>query len=81
MPEPLVSFSIFVIPLSNPMLNGKVERSHGIDQQEFYQLLNYTDDIDLNKKLAEWEKFYNLFRPHGGIGGNTPYEALQEKPG
>jgi len=27
--------------------------------QEFYQLLTYTDDVDLNAKLQEWEKFYN----------------------
>jgi len=48
-------------------LNGKVERSHRTDQEEFYQLLTYTDDVDLNKKLAEWERFYNLDRPHGAF--------------
>ena len=32
-----------------PQLNGKVERSHRTDQEEFYQLLTYTDDVDLNK--------------------------------
>ena len=47
-----------------PQLNGKVERSHRTDQDEFYQLLEYVDDVDLNKKLAEWERFYNLTRPH-----------------
>lgn len=31
-----------------PMLNGKVERSHGSDDIEFYQLLSYTGDVDLN---------------------------------
>jgi transposase InsO family protein len=30
-----------------PQLNGKVERSHLTDQKEFYQLLNYKDDVDL----------------------------------
>ena len=34
-----------------PQLNGKVERSHRTDQEEFYQLLTYTDDVDLNRKL------------------------------
>ena len=61
----------------SPQLNGKVERSHRTDQEEFYQLLNYTDDVDLNKKLTEWEKFYNFNRPHGAFNGNTPYEALR----
>ena len=41
-------------------LNGKVERSHRTDGEEFYQLLTYTDDVDLNKKLMEWENFYNF---------------------
>ena len=27
---------------ASPQLNGKVERSHRTDQQEFYQLLTYT---------------------------------------
>ena len=46
-----------------PQLNGKVERSHRTDQQEFYQLLTYKDDVDLNKKLDVWEQFYNFDRP------------------
>ncbi len=60
-----------------PQLNGKVERSHRSDQEEFYQLLTYTDDVDLNQKLAEWERFYNYDRPHGAFDGKTPYEALR----
>jgi len=62
-----------------PQLNGKVERSHRTDKDEFYQLLSYRDDVDLNKKLAVWERFYNFDRPHGAHGGKTPYEALREK--
>ncbi len=40
-------------------------------------MLTYTDDVDLNKKLAEWERSYNLERPHGAFKGQTPYEALK----
>lgn len=47
-------------------LNGKVERSHRTDNEEFYQLLTYTDDVDLNKKLTMWEHFYNFNRPPMG---------------
>ena len=61
----------------SPHLNGKVERSHRSDREEFYQLLTYTDDVDLNKKLEKWEKFYNYDRPHGAFNGKTPYEALR----
>jgi len=62
-----------------PRLNGKVERSHGTDQREFYQLLEYTDDVDLHAKLAEWEAFYNYHRSHTSLKGKTPYERLREK--
>jgi transposase InsO family protein len=68
---------VYIKPRS-PQLNGKVERSHRTDQEEFYQLLTYKDDVDLEKKLAAWEDFYNLDRPHGAHGGRTPYEALRE---
>ena len=38
---------------ASPQLNGKVERSHRTDEQEVYQLLDYTDDVDLHRKFAE----------------------------
>ncbi len=67
------------IKAGTPQLNGKVERSHLTDQREFYQLLTYTDDVDLNKKLNAWEHFYNFDRPHGSFKGKTPYEILKLK--
>ena len=51
---------VYIKPAS-PHLNGKVERSHLTDKQEFYQLMNYKDDVDLRAKLKEWEDFYNFF--------------------
>ncbi len=69
---------VYIKPRS-PRLNGKVERSHRTDKDEFYQFLEYTDDVDLNEKLKEWEKFYNLHRPHSSHGGFTPYEVLKAK--
>jgi transposase InsO family protein len=66
-----------------PHLNGKVERSHRVDEQEFYQLLDkdgIADDIHLfNDKLREWEDYYNYHRPHGALEGQTPYERLLAK--
>ena len=64
---------------ATPRLNGKVERSHRIDAEEFYRLLDgvLIDDANvLNDKLREWEDYYNYDRPHGGLGGRTPYEKL-----
>lgn len=69
---------VYIKP-GTPRLNGKVERSHRTDDIEFYQLLSYTGDIDLNKKLSRWEKFYNFTRPHTAGKGKTPYEVLREK--
>lgn len=67
------------IKARTPQLNGKVERSHRTDKQEFYPLLTYTDDVDLGEKLAEWECFDNYHRPHGAFAGKTPYAALKDR--
>src|SRR5215212_3292810 len=67
---------VYIKP-QTPQLNGKVERSHRTDQTEFYQLLTYTDDIDLNAKLKAWENFYNYDRPHLFLAGKTPYEVMK----
>jgi transposase InsO family protein len=72
---------VYIKP-STPRLNGKVERSHRIDADEFYRMLDgvVVDDAQLfHIKLQEWEDFYNFDRPHGGLGGQTPYERLREK--
>jgi transposase InsO family protein len=69
---------------ATPRLNGKVERSHRIDADEFYRLLDgvVLDDARLfTTKLQQWEDFYNFDRPHGGLGGQTPYERLRQKTG
>jgi transposase InsO family protein/transposase-like protein len=72
---------VYIKP-ATPRLNGKVERSHRIDAEEFYRMLDgvVIDDTKLfNDKLQEWETFYNFGRPHGALGGKTPYERLREK--
>lgn len=59
---------VYLRPRS-PHLNNKGERSHRIDEQEFYQLLDrngISDNIHLfNDKLREWEDYYNY---HGLTG-------------
>jgi transposase InsO family protein len=72
---------VYIKP-ATPRLNGKVERSHRIDQEEFYRMLEgvVVDETGLfNDRLQEWEDFHNFHRPHGGLGGQTPYERLREK--
>jgi len=74
---------VYIRP-ATPRLNGKVERSHRIDAEEFYRMLDgvVIDDAGVfNERLLEWENFYNFNRPHGGLGGQTPYERLRQKTG
>jgi transposase InsO family protein len=72
---------VYIKP-ATPRLNGKVERSHRIDAEEFYRQLDgvVIDSAQVfNDRLAEWEHFYNYARPHGGLNGQTPYERLRMK--
>ena len=74
---------VYIRP-ATPRLNGKVERSHRIDAEEFYRMLDgvVIDDAGVfNERLREWEDFYNFNRPHGSLGGQTPYERLRQKTG
>ncbi len=64
---------------ATPHLNSKVGRSLRSDRQEFYQLLSYKGDVDLESKLAEWENFYNFANPHGTHNEQTSYEVLRER--
>jgi len=72
---------VYIKP-ATPRLNGKVERSHRIDQEEFYRMLDgvVIDDTELfNDRLQEWESSYNFNRPHGALGGQTPYQTPYER--
>lgn len=67
------------IPPGEKELNGKVERSHRIDEQSFYWRAP-TDSIEhFNEALTAWTRVYNQERIHGGIGFKTPYEKLMER--
>jgi transposase InsO family protein len=72
---------IYIKP-ATPRLDGKAERSHRIDAGEFYRQLKgvLIDDAQLfTGKLAGWQDFCNCHRPHGSLGGQTPYERLLHK--
>ncbi len=69
---------VYIKPRS-PQLNGKVKRSRRSDQEEVYQLLAHKDDIALEAKLAERERFYSFARPHGAFNDKTPYSAPRER--
>jgi transposase len=61
---------VYIKP-ATPRLNGKDERSHRIDAEEFYRMLDgvVIDDTELfNVKLQEWEDFYKLQPTARGLG-------------
>jgi transposase InsO family protein len=66
------------IPPGCPEVNGKVERSHKTDSEEFYQRRHFKHKRDLARKLKKWETEYNEDRPHLALKGMTPAERLRE---
>lgn len=69
-------------PLGRKGYNGRVERSHRSDDEEFYMplLLDIKDTEQYLDRAFRWQAFYNLYRPHYGEGMNkqTPIEKLRE---
>lgn len=49
-----------------PRLNGKVERSHRSDQENFYNYLKFKSYDELKKKMMDWNIRYNN-RPHASL--------------
>jgi len=61
-----------------PKQNTYVERSHGSDKDEFYQLGNvYQDREIMNRKIQEWQNVWNEKRPHQALDYRTPNEYLE----
>lgn len=72
---------VYIKP-ATPRLNGKVERSHRIDEEEFYRMLDgvMIDDTDLfNDRLQEWETFYNFQPTSRRLRRTNPFERLRQK--
>ena len=65
-----------LIPPRTPRWNGKVERSHQTDEEEFYRLHPYATQRDLKRAFAHRLWHYNHTRLHMGVGGKTPIQVL-----
>lgn len=79
------NIKLFVLPPKSPKLNAGVERFNQTLQDEYF-LQNYnelpTDVESLNKKLFEWQIYYNEYRPHRSLINKqglpmSPKEFLQ----
>lgn len=68
-----------LIPPGVKELNGKVERSHRIDEDYFYWRSSNASLRQFNKELMRWIDYYNTIRPHGGLDYITPQEKLAER--
>jgi len=68
----------YLIDPGKPAQNGKVERSHGLDQQHFYNQTSFKTIDELKMKMKLWNMYYNDLE-HIALGGKTPNEVLKEK--
>lgn len=66
----------YLIDPGKPAQNGTVERSHREDQEKFYQENTFRNFHDLQKKLKQWNIYYNDLE-HCGLNGKTPNEFLE----
>lgn len=59
-----------------PQQNGKVERSHRIDQEEFWGRRRFTHFDEAATALRVWERTYNYERFSLALQGRTLAEKL-----
>lgn len=70
------------IPSRSPHLNGRIERSHGVDKDRYKKLTtNSHQKAELQAFLVEDCLDYNFYRPHSMLRMRTPVEYLQGIPG
>lgn len=63
----------------SPNENALIERSFRTDEEEFFFWMKRApnDYDELREWFAAWLKEYNTYRPHLGIGLQTPYRIIQ----
>lgn len=60
-----------------PVENAYVERSHRIDEEEFYSMGGNGSTLkELRENFSRYLTMYNTERPHWGLNGQTPIQAL-----
>src|SRR6266850_2521356 len=68
-----------LLPPGLKELNGKVERSHKTDDQEFYWRLPLTISFEeFQRQLQRWTLEYNFDRPHSALHMKTPTQKLAD---
>lgn len=68
----------YLIDPGKPAQNGKVERSHRTDREEFWNRVQFRSLDELKRKQSTYVDWYNNEREHLGIGGKIPAELLTQ---
>lgn len=61
-----------------PQGNGKCERSHRTDEEEFYRRYPAKDPREWQYRLPKWQYEYNYQRPNQALGDFTPYQFYKK---
>jgi len=70
------------IPPSSPHLNGRIERSHGVDKWRYRKMTTGSHSLKELREFATEDCLdYNTYRPHSMLGNKTPLEFLQSLVG
>jgi len=73
-----MGIALFVLPPRKPKWNGCVERANGTTRYEFYSFYEGALTLKaMNKELNVYQDYYNDYRPHDGIGLETPFGYYQ----
>jgi len=63
---------------AHPESNGRVERSHRTDDEEFYRVNPVKDPRIWQLRVPSWEYRYNYQRPHTALGFLSPYQFYRQ---
>ncbi len=75
----VLKIPLFVLPPRKPKWNGCVERANGTTRYEFYPFYEGALTIEaVNQEIEVYQQYYNHYRPHDGIGLETPMRYYQQ---
>ena len=63
---------------AHPESNGRVERSHRTDDEEFYRVNPVNNPRIWQLRVPSWEYRYNYQRPHTALGYLSPYQFYRQ---
>jgi hypothetical protein len=71
----LATFSQVTPVAYTPRSHPFIERLIGTIRREYLDHTLFWNNVDLERKLADFQAYYNHHRTHSSLGGDTPDEA------